>query len=226
MADETFMPREPARTVRAVSLGVWCQVAHQLAKHDLHIPGPFDDQAGSFDGLVGILRGDYEPGPDAIPYDGTTVIGAQTRVIYHHAFRRDAAGVPLIDDRSKSVCQRQFRIRMAALEKTLADEGEVVFIRQGGKLAQPTVSPYLPDSSNLLSADYDALTDALDKRFPGLAYRVAIVFFDGLTRAEPSANSRVSLHPMTLPDEAKLATWEGDDNQWARLMSSLPLVPA
>ncbi len=190
-----------------------CQVAHQIQRR--YGPTPFNplDWVGTSFSALSKLFAD----------DGTHLAAVDVEVLdeaavnlsyglnYYHEFPRNPDRVPVITETGLTVCRRKMRRKHLHFVKRIADNERTLFVRLLGHHDRMDTDYKTPDPRPLCYAEINELVRAIEKRFPGLPFHLALVRIPQLTklRGDERLDNRVIFH--TIPP---FQHWKGDDGVW------------
>lgn len=206
---------------QVVSLGAWCQTAHQITRRFGRAQGTFFDNIGTpARGLLTLLEGKGAAlGESFVPIlGGTDLRCVATSVIPHHEFMRDGQGRVLLDEGVMDRCRSRLRARWDRFVTACESGRPTLFVRHGGfEQEMGPIGPLdrKPDPEGYAGIDLHWICEALRWRFPDTPFHLAFAYHPEMLNFDPSQTppeATVHAFPSITTHD-----WRGDDSQWDAL---------
>lgn len=210
-----------------VSLGAWCQVAHQLKSHagDQFVPSAWDWIVGPLNSVSKMLDTDGDNFCEGMslskPSNSLTCEGYG--ILYHHEFKRGDKGEAFSSKEGIVNVRSKLTHKHKSMSSRLRSTDEcVTFVRFGGH-AKPLVAwPYANDSSPVSANEINEIAYSIERAFPNIAFRILFVT---CPTAHVFTIDHSQLDPRVWTVEMKQrpgSKWEGSDDDWAEVISRVP----
>jgi hypothetical protein len=206
-----------------ISLGAWCQVAHQVHRRFGRTwGGVFDWLVTPYESLLQVIEDDGERLARSFSpvEDRNSVVCNEYGVLYHHEFRRRPDGRRIFDRFSLDNCQSKFTHKIATFLTCVRSGRPTLFVRYGTFCSNPQAYPYIAEPSVFTDADAHRLDELLRRKFPNLPYTLAIVYNPEYTPASLTLTGRIV--PWAMPvniDPDDPYRWTGNDCDWDKFFS-------
>ncbi|KAA3510089.1 hypothetical protein [Agrobacterium rosae] len=161
---------------------------------------------------IGLVLGDdgNNLGASAFGF-GDTAVCASYGLGYYHEFPRSHDRTPIIDHETIAACRRKLSAKYRGLSKKLSDGEPTLFVRFLGSHAHAIPEPSITD--HFRPSEIDVMVNALETRFPGLPFHVALVGLAGHSDLSPHlVSDKVSINIVD-----RYEHWHGDDASWDRV---------
>lgn len=210
-----------------VSLGAWCQVAHQLKLQvgDKFVPSAWDWIVGPLSSVTKILDsngGNFCEGMSLSKPSNSLTCSAY-EILYHHEFKRGANDEAFSSKEGIMSAREKLAHKHISMSSRIKSSDEcVTFVRFGGH-ARPLVAwPYAKDCSPVSTSDINEIANSIERSFPDIAFRILFVTCPAAHLFEIDHSS---LDPRVWHVEMRKipgSGWEGSDEDWSDIISKVP----
>lgn len=217
---------DPIEFDAIISLGAHCCVGHQIKRvFGKSFSGPFENIVTPFNSIIKIFDEDFAKVSIVLKAisEGTSVVDAHYGLCFHHEFDRDPEQNIIYSSRAIEECRAKMLHKWERMRSYFAI-GRVLFVRYGSFTAHGIAHVGIPEDDGMKYSDLNRLTDAIDRRAPGVDYRVVYISHPqiwGEIEADAALDDRFDLHQMSWTDGLP---WTGDDAMWTEVFAPYRLA--